>query len=65
MKTSLSLEQIANDIIKYEQILNTSHSKIELAHAEQKINSLCEDLNFLEMLQLDEIVREKISKKFA
>ncbi len=65
MQSSLTLQNIADNIIKYEQILTSSHSKIEIAHAEKKIEELCEGLTAYDMLHLDEIIQEKMSKSFA
>lgn len=65
MQTSLTLQEIADSIIKYEQVLTSSHSKIELAHAEKRIEELCEGLTAYDFFKLDDIIQEKMSKSFA
>lgn len=61
----MTLQEVADNIIKYEQILTSSHSKIELAHAEKKIEELCEGLTAYDFIKLDEIIQEKLSEGFA
>lgn len=65
METSLFLQRVANEIVKYEKILNSSKSKPELIHAEQRIETLCKDLSMDEMLQLDKIIQCNTSKDFV
>ena len=61
----MTLQDVADNIIKYEQILTSSHSKVELAHAENKIEELCEGLTAYDFIKLDEIIQEKLSEGFA